>query len=253
VVIGGSAVAAARVAVLAAKLSQQRPDLSPHQLRAALIAAGDPQDLPPDRTGAGVATENFGAITAEPPTAVSGALSPVEVALTTSSSGDATFHASSGGTAQPASASLVAGTPTMVSIRLAKPNTVFGRLEVRQGNAIAASVPWLVRPDTVQPVTVGALKVTGGRRVRFTLGSFKRGARTEIQVAEKLVLDLVDAKGNIRRSLTVRGGARDLMPAEYAYAIPRSSLPAGSYAFRVRAWAPRQEDPTVQRSALIRP
>jgi hypothetical protein len=252
VVVGGSAVAAARVAVLAAKLAQQRPDLSPHQLRAALIAAGDPQSLPPDRTGAGAATENFGAITAEPPSAVSGALSPIEVALTTSSSGDATFHTSSGATAQPAGSSLVAGTPTTVSIRLAKPGTVFGRLEVRQGNAIAASVPWLVRPDTVQPVTVGALKVTGGRRVRFTLGSFKRGAQTEIQVAERLVLDLVDASGNVRRSLTVKGGARDLMPAEYAYAIPRASLPTGSYAFRVRAWAPRQKDPTVQRSAMIR-
>jgi hypothetical protein len=89
--------------------------------------------------------------------------------------------------------------------------------------------------------------------VRFTLGSFKRGEQTEIQVAERLVLDLVDAKGKILRSLTVKGGARDLMPAEYAYAVPRASLPSGSYAFRVRAWAPRQKrsDPTVQRSALL--
>jgi hypothetical protein len=139
-----------------------------------------------------------------------------------------------------------------VNVRLARPSTVFGRLEVRQGTHVAASVPWLVRPDTVEPVTVGALKVTGGRRVRFTLGSFKRGPKTEIQVAERLVLDLVDAQGNVRRSLTVKGGARDLMPAEYAYAIPRAGLPTGSYAFRVRAWAPRQKDPTVQRSALIR-
>jgi len=88
--------------------------------------------------------------------------------------------------------------------------------------------------------------------VRFTLGSFKRGAPTQIQVAERLVLDLVDADGTIRRRLTVKGGARDLMPAEYAYSIPRASLPTGSYAFRVRAWAPRQKDPTVRKSALIR-
>ena len=87
--------------------------------------------------------------------------------------------------------------------------------------------------------------------MRFTLGSFKRGEQTQIQVAERLILDLVDAKGNVRRSLTVKGGARDLMPAEYAYAIPRASLPDGSYAFRVRAWAPRQKEPTVQRSALL--
>ncbi len=64
---------------------------------------------------------------------------------------------------------------------------------------------------------------------------------------------LVSQIRKILRSLTVKGGARDLMPAEYAYAVPRASLPSGSYAFRVRAWAPRQKrsDPTVQRSALL--
>lgn len=108
-----------------------------------------------------------------------------------------------------------------------------------------------MRPDTVKPVAVGALKVAGGRRVRFTLGSFKRGEQTQVQVAERLILDLVDARGNVRRSLTVKGGARDLMPAEYAYAIPRASLPDGGYAFRVRAWAPRQKEPTVRRSAVL--
>ena len=253
VVAGGSAVAAARVAAIAAELSQKRPDLSPAQLRATLIAAGKPAQLPPDRTGAGAASDAFGAITANPPTAVSGALFPVKVNLSTTTSGEAAFTTTGGATAQPPSASLVAGTPTTVNVRLPKPGTVFGRLEVRQGNATTASVPWLVRPDTVEPVAVGALKVSGGRRVRFTLGSFKRGEQTEIQVAERLVLDLVDAKGKILRSLTVKGGARDLMPAEYAYAVPRASLPSGSYAFRVRAWAPRQKrsDPTVQRSALL--
>ena len=80
--------------------------------------------------------------------------------------------------------------------------------------------------------------------MRFTLGSFKRGEQTSIQVAERLILDLVDADGNIRRQLTFPGGARELMPAEYAYTLPRGSLPAGRYAFRVRAWAPRQEEPT---------
>jgi hypothetical protein len=63
---------------------------------------------------------------------------------------------------------------------------------------------------------------------------------------------MVDADGNIRRTLTVKNGARDLMPAEYAYSVPRASLPQGPYAFRVRAWAPRQKDPTIQQSRLIR-
>ena len=110
-----------------------------------------------------------------------------------------------------------------------------------------------MRPDTVEPVAVGALKVSGGRRVRFTLGSFKRGAQTQIQVAERLVLDLVDAKGKILRSLTVKGGARDLMPAEYAYARPTGEPPLG----QLRVPGPRlgaaaeASDPTVQRSALL--
>jgi hypothetical protein len=251
VVVGGTAVAAARVAADAAELVSTRPDLSPAQLRAQLIAAGKPGALPPDRTGAGEASSDYGPITAHPPTAVSGPLDPVKVNVSTTTSGQATFTAA-GATAQPATASLVAGTPTTVNVRLAQPGTVFGRLEVHQGTAITASVPWLVRPDEVDPVTVGALKVTGGRRVRFTLGSFKRGEQTEIQVAEKLVLDLVDAQGRIRRTLTVKGGARDLMPAEYAYAIPRAQLPGGAYAFRVRAWAPRQKEPTVSKSELIR-
>jgi hypothetical protein len=251
VVVGGTAVAAARVAALAAQLAQERPDLTPRQLRASLIAGAKPGNLPPDRTGGGAATKDKPAITANPPTTVSGALDPIAIKLTATSSGPASFTSTQGSTPQPASAALVPGTPTTVNVRLANPGTVFGRLTVRQGSS-TATVPWLVRPDEVDPVTVGELKVTGGRRVRFTLGSFTRGPRTEIQVAEKLILDMVDANGAIRRTLTVKNGARDLMPAEYAYSVPRASLPQGSYAFRVRAWAPRQKEPTVQQSQLIR-
>jgi len=36
------------------------------------------------------------------------------------------------------------------------------------------------------------------------------------------------------------------MPAEYAYTLPRDALPTGKYAFRARAWAPRQERPTTR-------
>ena len=43
------------------------------------------------------------------------------------------------------------------------------------------------------------------------------------------------------------------MPAEYAYTLPRGSLPDGRYAFRARAWAPRQEEPTERRSPTFRP
>ena len=52
-VAGGTAIAAAHVAAVAAKYARAHPELSPLQLRAALIAAADPQSLPPDRAGAG--------------------------------------------------------------------------------------------------------------------------------------------------------------------------------------------------------
>ncbi len=252
VVAGGSAIAAARVAVLAAQLAREQPDLTPRQLRAALIANGAPGELAPDRTGGGAAEGGRQAITADPPAPVSGALDPISVDLDATSSTQVTLRASDGATATPPAVSLVPGTSKTIRVRLARGGTTFGRLEVLDpAGAVAASVPWLIRPDAVEPVAVGELKVTGGRRVRFTLGSFKRGAETEVQVAERLILDLVDAKGDIRRSLTIRGGARELMPAEYAYTIPRASLPEGDYAFRVRAWAPGQEEPTVRRSVTL--
>jgi hypothetical protein len=250
VVAGGTAIAAARVAAFAADLAHQRPDLSPAQLRATLIAQAAPAGLPADRAGAGDAREGFGRITATPPTAVSGALDPVRVRLNAAGSETVRLRATNGAAAQPETLDLVAGTPAEVSIRLPRGGTAFGRLEVLDaGNRIAASVPWLVRPDTVEPIALGPLRVSsGGRRVRFTLGSFERGEKTSIQVAERLVLDLVDADGQVLRNLTFPGGARELMPAEYAYTIPRGQLPEGDFAFRARAWAPRQEEPTTRTS-----
>ena len=40
--------------------------------------------------------------------------------------------------------------------------------------------------------------------------------RNSQRIADKLVLQLIDAKGHVRRTLTQPGGARGLMPAEYA-------------------------------------
>ena len=193
-------------------------------------------------------------VTSDPPTAVSGALDPIQVQLSAAASTNVELVPSDGTTVQPQRGTLLPGSPTTVTVRAAEPGTLFGRLEVvAPGGDTLASIPWLIRPDTVEPVPLGELKVSGGRRVRFTLGSFKRGAQTEIRVAERLQLDLIDAKGTIRRQLTVRGGARELMPAEYSYTLPRGSLPAGRYAFRARAWAPRQEEPTERRSPTFRP
>ena len=74
----------------------------------------------------------------------------------------------------------------------------------------------------------GALRLT--RRegevagVRFTLGAFDRGdplaGGTRLEPAARLELALVDDDGVVRRRLTPPGGARDLLPAEYAYTLP---------------------------------
>jgi hypothetical protein len=257
--VGGSAVAAARVAAAASKLARARPDLSPGQLRAAMIAAADPAGLPADRAGAGVvrAPQASPGITSDPPTADSGALDPISIQLSATVSTDLKLRATNGATVAPATLTARPGTPAAVTIRLPRGGTALGRLEALDPKgAIVASVPWLVRPDTVTPVALGPLRIANGREVRFTLGAFKRGPPTSIQVGERLILDLIDAKGAVRRSLTVPGGARELMPAEYAYTLPPATLkalPKGDYAFRARAWAPRQQSPTTRTSKTFRP
>ena len=65
------------------------------------------------------------------------------------------------------------------------------------------------------------------------------------------MLDLVDAKGNVRRSAHLPGGARELMPAEYAYTLPRAR--AARTAATRSASAPgrrARSEPTVRRSAF---
>ncbi len=244
-VTGGTAVAAANVAIQAARLNRARPELTPEQLRATLIAAGQPHDLPPDRAGAGVVAEPTSGVTADPPTAESGPLDPVTVELNAANTTPVTLTATGGAVPTPNALTLTPGAPAAINIRLPKPGTTTGRLEARNGNAVVASVPWLIHPDDVEPIAVGEPKIDrGGRRVRFTLGRFQRGPQTEVQVAEKLILDLVDGDGKPRRTLTFRGGARELMPAEYAYTLPAGTR--DGLTFRIRAWAPNQDEPTTR-------
>ncbi len=100
------------------------------------------------------------------------------------------------------------------------------------------------------PVPVGPLALTreDGRvtGVRFTVGAFTRGdARrggTRLRAAGRLELVLVAPGGKVVRRLTPPGGARDLLPAEYAYTLPadaRDALPDGPLRFRAVARGPR--------------
>jgi hypothetical protein len=109
------------------------------------------------------------------------------------------------------------------------------------------------------PVPLGPLRLT--RRdgkvagVRFTLGAFDRGdplaGGTSLQPASSLALALIDADGAVRRRLTPPGGARDLLPAEYAYTLPLkvlAKLGEGTYRFRATARAPRSKRASTGRS-----
>jgi hypothetical protein len=109
------------------------------------------------------------------------------------------------------------------------------------------------------PVPLGPLRLThrdgNVAGVRFTLGAFDRGdplARgTSLQPAARLELALVDDDGSVRRRLTPPGGARDLLPAEYAYTLPLRALAKlgeGTYRFRATARAPRSTQASTGRS-----
>jgi hypothetical protein len=94
--------------------------------------------------------------------------------------------------------------------------------------------------------------------VRFTLGAFDRGdplaGGSTIEPASGLELELVDRQGAVRQTLTPPGGARDLLPAEYAYRLPAKALAGltpGGYRFRATARAPRRPQPRARRSAAF--
>jgi hypothetical protein len=89
--------------------------------------------------------------------------------------------------------------------------------------------------------TAGAVTTTQGRRSVEPLGS--------------LTLELIDENGNTVRELTPTGGAKDLLPGEYAYTLTkaaRNRLKKGSYSFRASATGPAGGQPTIRRSPAFR-
>jgi hypothetical protein len=88
--------------------------------------------------------------------------------------------------------------------------------------------------------------------VRFTAGSLERGPRGgSVIPVGNLVLTLT---GPGRRELTPPGGARDLLPGEYAYTLTdeiKSSLPAGTYRFVARARGSAGGPAVVRRSSTF--
>ncbi len=113
------------------------------------------------------------------------------------------------------------------------------------------SIPFAVPADTPPPPPLGPLQLERARGavagVSFPLGAFDRGdplgGGTDVQLTQRLELTLV-RDGDVRavRRLTPPGGARELLPARYAYTLPAGTLaglPRGRYAFRAVARGPR--------------
>lgn len=114
-------------------------------------------------------------------------------------------------------------------------------------------------PD--DPVPLGPLRLArDGRRVTgatLGVGAFTRvDGEARLVPAAVLELELLGPDGRVVQRLTPPGGERDLLPAEYAYALPRRALRAlagGPYRFRARARAPRSGRTATVTSPEFRP
>ncbi len=116
-------------------------------------------------------------------------------------------------------------------------------------------------PSPAVPLGPLELARSGGEvvGVRFALGAFERGdplaGGTTIQPASRLELELIDATGAVKQTLTPPDGARDLLPAEYAYRLTSQALKdlaPGRYRFKATARAPRRTAPTTKTSEPFR-
>jgi subtilase family protein len=282
-VVGGTAIAAARAALEAAKLARERPSASPRELRAALIAGADPDPRLSTRgAGAGVVRQppQAAAVTATTTPAARADPCPdtracVRVVLANQGASEITLALSllaDRGTSATLARPRVTIPPggqreAEIDVTEVAPDQLAaGRLVARaEGGAAVLTHPFAVTTEAPQPPPLGELTLVreDGRTsgVRFSLGAFERGdplgAGTRVRLTERLDLTLVEADGDrIVRRLTPPGGARELLPAEYSYTLPTGALRAldeGRYEFRAVAHAPRGGEPAAQRSEPFSP
>jgi subtilase family protein len=232
----GTAIAAARVAGVAAALRAERPRLSPSEAAFALIGTAAPRGEPFAAGGGDPLLQAARAarVVADPPQLV---LRPGESATIRLRA----IGARSAIAVKPPKDLILRGqTPTSggQTLRVAAPadaKATAGRIE-----AGPIAIPFQVVAGEPPPPPLGSLRIItrSGKAdgVRFTAGSIKRGdTGASVIPVGNLVLTLT---GPGRRELTPPGGARDLLPGEYAYTLTdeiKSALPAGRYRFVVRA------------------
>jgi hypothetical protein len=123
---------------------------------------------------------------------------------------------------------------------------VTGQLVARAPGGRALRIPLALPVQPPPPARLGALRLVRDdgrvRGVRFAAGAVRRSdGAVSVLPLERLTLTLVRRGGGGARQLTPRGGARSLLPAEYAYTLTGEALrelPRGTYRFVARARGP---------------
>lgn len=271
----GTSFAAARGAAAAALLAVTRPDLSAGDLRAALIAGAVPLSRPSPGAGAvapaGVVDARRAArvpVLAAPavltlPAAAPGAAFSVKRAVRLRNPGRraVTVVAAVSGrlppgirlSVRPRRVRLAAGEERSIAVAArgrGKPESAYltGAVRLTAGRR-SASIPWAIPVARPAPAPLGALRLIrqDGRvdGVRFSAGSVRRepaGYGIAVLPIGHLTLQLVaEGGGGTALELTPSGGARELLPGEYAYTLTGETLgelPAGAYRFVARARGP---------------
>jgi hypothetical protein len=245
----GTAIAAARVAGVAAALRAERPKLSADEAAAALVGTAAPRGEPAASGGgdpllqaARVAPFVFqpAQLMLRPGQTLlvravnlgggSGGLfvkdAPGDIQVSPGPSGGSSFRISAAKGAKPSS----------------------GRLDFGP-----VAIPYQIGAAAPPPPPVKDMRVLVRRGkpqgVSFVAGTITRGDKgASVVPVGALVLTLT---GPASRELTPPGGARDLLPGQYAYTLTdeiRSALPAGRYRFVVRARGTAGGPPVVRRS-----
>jgi hypothetical protein len=270
-VVAGTSVAAARVAAAAATVRARNPKARPDDIAAALVGTARPLG-PPLASGAGqlrTATAAQARVLIEPATLAlprqrAGAAFTVNKDFTVRNQGSTaatvTLAASLSGrpgglgaTVSPSTLTLDPGARRRVTLTVTA--TGAGRpAGFASGRITATATAAGAGPPTAAviglpigdppPARLGTLALTPGNAgVRFTAGAVTTGAdgTRAVEPLGSLRLQLVDANGRVARELTPPGGARDLLPGEYAYTLTKSarkSLRRGAYRFRAHARGP---------------
>jgi hypothetical protein len=270
-IVAGASVAAARVAAAAVEVRARNPAERPDDVAAALV--GTARRLGPTLlAGAGrleAATAPSARILIEPsalalPRQAAGAPFAVSRQVTVANAGTAPVRVRLSALLRgadvntfPSNLSLGARARKRVTVTVSAAGRgnsagfVSGRIIASgAGPAIATVIGVAIGPPP--PARLGRLALVNGDGVRFTAGSItERGGVRAVEPLGNLELQLVDATGKVVRDLTPRGGATDLLPAEYAYTLTRSArgaLARGRYSFLARGRGPAGGPAVVRKS-----